>query len=75
MEISFLTRPGCANGPLMAARLRAAIEAHAIEATVTIIDASTLPSEDERTGYGTPTVLVAGRDLFGHSTPGAAAPT
>jgi hypothetical protein len=75
MEINFLTRPGCANSPLLHARFLGAIEALAINAAMSTIDVSTLPADDIRTGYGTPTVLIDGRDLFGSAAPAAAAPT
>jgi len=74
VEISFLTRRGCANSPLLHARVLAAIEELAIDAAVSMIDVNSLPAHDIRTGYGTPTVLVDGRDLFGHPAPAAAAP-
>jgi hypothetical protein len=47
----------------------------AIDAPVSVIDVSALPPNDIRTGYGTPTILIDGRDLFGHPEPLAAPPT
>ena len=75
MEIGFLTRPGCSNSPLLHARLLGAIEDLAIDATLSLIDVSRLPANDHRTGYGTPTIVVDGSDLFGHPEPAAAPPT
>lgn len=75
MEIGFLTRPGCSNSALLHARLLGAIEDLAIDATLSVIDVSALPASDIRPGYGTPTILVEGKDLFGHPEPVAAPPT
>lgn len=74
MHISFLTRPGCANSPLLQARLMEAIQTLGLEATLAVVDVTTLAAADHRTGYGTPTVLVDGKDLFGHPEPLPAAP-
>jgi len=75
VEVGFLTRPGCSNSPLLHARLLDAIEDLRLDATLSMIDVSTLPASDMRTGYGTPTILVDGKDLFGHPEPVAAPPT
>lgn len=75
VEIGFLTRPGCSNSPLLHARLLGAIEDLAIDATPSMVDVSALPASDTRTGYGTPTILVDGKDLFGRPEPAAAPPT
>lgn len=44
-------------------------------AHVDVVDVGTLDRDDYRTGYGTPTILVSGDDLFGQSRPAPAAPT
>jgi len=74
MSISFLTRDGCANTPVMRERLDAALAAAGVEAAVIAIDVASLDADDALTGYGTPTVLVGGFDLFGAPTPRPAAP-
>lgn len=74
MYISFLTRTGCANSPLLQGRLIEAIKTLGLDATLAVIDRTTLPAADHRTGYGTPTVLVDDEDLFGHPKPLPAAP-
>ena len=75
MHISFLTRPRCPNSPLLKARLLNALKELGVEATVSLVDVSTLPAYDPRTGYGTPTILVDGTDLFGHPRSPPAGPT
>ena len=74
MHITFLTRPGCANSPLLQARLVEAIRSLELDATLAVVDMSTLAATDHRTGYGTPTILVEGEDLFGQPRPLPAAP-
>ncbi len=74
MDIVFLTRSGCVNSPVMQERLLAAIETLDFKTHLEIIDVGTLPSDDLRTGYGTPTTLVEGMDLFGNPVPKAAPP-
>lgn len=59
-----LTRRGCTRTPLLQARLSEALHRLDGEATVEVVDLDDLPSTDSRRGYGTPTILVAGRDLF-----------
>lgn len=59
-----LTRRGCTRTPLLHARLSEALHRLEDEATVQVVDLDDLPSTDSRRGYGTPTILVAGRDLF-----------
>jgi len=51
-----------------------AIKTLGLDATLAVIDRTTLPAADHRTGYGTPTVLVDDEDLFGHPKPLPAAP-
>lgn len=76
-DLVFLTRAGCVNTDTMLARLNVALQAEGLSANYQVIDADTLPAGDPRGGYGTPTVLVAGRDLFGMPEPTAplSAPT
>jgi len=74
MEIVFLTRSTCRNSPVVEERLLGAIQAVGFETTLKTIDVGSLPSSDYRTGYGTPTILVGGEDLFGAPRPKPASP-
>jgi hypothetical protein len=74
LEIVFLGRAGCVNSPVMKDRLLAAVGSLGFETELEIIDVGGLSADDPRIGYGTPTVLVDGRDLFGNLGPQAAAP-
>lgn len=74
MNITFLTRHGCANSPLLRARLEEALDSLELDAALEVVDIATLAATDHRTGYGTPTILVDGEDLFGHPRPLPAAP-
>ena len=65
----FLTRDGCVNTTTMRANLIEALRSLGQPAEYTVIDADTLPDSDPRGGYGTPTVLVGGADLFGMPEP------
>ena len=70
----FLTRAGCVNTSTMRARLDEALERLGWPGGYAVIDADTLTPSDPRGGYGTPTVLYAGRDLFGMPEPGTPHP-
>ncbi|MGD9902777.1 MAG: hypothetical protein AB7U83_04850 [Vicinamibacterales bacterium] len=59
-----LTRAGCTRTPLLKARLAEALQRLGAVAAVDVLDLDGLPAADARGGYGTPTILVAGRDLF-----------
>jgi len=73
--LTFLTREGCVQTAELLANLRAAVERSG--ATVDVVDVGTVPSDDVRTAYGTPTILRGGNDLFGLAKPqhGTRAPT
>ena len=75
MQVSFLTRDGCVNTPTMRDRLEVALTTVGVEAVVTVIDVATLDADDPLTGYGTPTILVGGFELFGAPLPRPAPPT
>lgn len=68
-NLVFLTRSGCVNTVTMRAHLDEALKALALPNDYQFIDADTLKESDPRGGYGTPTVLYAGRDLFGMVEP------
>jgi len=63
-DLIFLTREGCVNTVTMRANLDEALKALELPKDYQFIDADTLTTADPRGGYGTPTVLYAGRDLF-----------
>jgi len=75
MRISFLTREGCANTPVLRERLDAALEAMGLKTGVATIDVASLDADDKLTGFGTPTILVDGAELFGAPMPFPATPT
>jgi hypothetical protein len=68
-RLTFLTRDECVNTPVMLASLDQALNdsGYAVEYVVT--DTATLPATDPRCGYGTPTILLDGRDMFGRAEP------
>lgn len=68
-ELVFLTRQGCVNTVTMRANLDAALKVLGLPNDYQFIDADSLAPSDPRGGYGTPTVLYHGRDLFGMSEP------
>lgn len=74
-DIVFLTRGGCVNTDTMRARLDEALEQLGWKGDYAVIDADTLTPSDPRGGYGTPTVLYAGRDLFGMPEPSVPHPS
>lgn len=65
----FLTRDGCVNTATMRTRLDEALARLRLSTDYTVVDADTLPADDVRRGYGTPTVLYDDRDLFGMPAP------
>lgn len=67
--VVFLTREGCVNTVTMRANLDDALRALALPNDYQFINADTLKGSDPRGGYGTPTVLYAGRDIFGMDEP------
>lgn len=60
----FLTRDGCVNTPVMRKSLDGALQLLSLESYVTI-DVGDLHEDDPRLSYGTPTLLVDGKDLMG----------
>ncbi|HEB52298.1 MAG TPA: hypothetical protein ENI87_03475 [bacterium] len=59
----------------MRTSLDAALATIEFAIAVDVVDVGTLPAEDYRTGYGTPTLLRDGEDLLGAPRPLPAAPT
>jgi hypothetical protein len=68
-DLVFLTREGCVNTVTMRTHLDEALKALELPLDYQFIDADTLPPSDPRGGYGTPTVLFQGADLFGMEEP------
>ena len=68
-SLVFLTRDGCVNTVTMRTSLDEALKALNLPNDYQFIDADALAPSDSRGGYGTPTVLHEGRDLFGMPEP------
>jgi hypothetical protein len=68
-EIEFLGRSDCSHSPAMEKNLLSALENTGLEVKYKYIDLASLPTNDYRRGYGTPTVLINGDDLFGMARP------
>ena len=64
-DLVFLTRDGCANTASMRSGLDDALRTLALSTDYALIDVEKLEPSDHRRGYGTPTVLYKGKDLFG----------
>jgi hypothetical protein len=75
--IEFLGRSDCIHSPTMEKNLVSALETSGIDKKYKYIDLASLPTNDYRRGYGTPTILINGEDLFGMPKPKpiASAPT
>ena len=71
VAVQFLYFDGCPMTPRMRASLHAAAERIGPHVQVVEIDLRSLPDDDLRRGYGSPTVLVLGEDLAGQPSPGA----
>ena len=67
--MAFLTSQGCVNNDTMRARFDEALKSFTPTPTYSVVDLATLQSDDIRRGYPTPTILVAGADLFGIPAP------
>jgi len=74
-RVELLIRKGCAQSPEMRENLAAAYRLKGREPAFETVDAAALRASDPRTGYGTPTILEDGRDLFGMPEARPAAPT
>lgn len=68
-SLAFLTRDGCVNTVTMRANLDDALKALGLPNNYQFIDADTLEASDPHGGYGTPTVLFEGIDLFRMTEP------
>ena len=68
-DLAFVTRDGCVNTARMRSSLDKALKSIALPTSYELIDIDKLEPSDRRRGYGTPTVLYRGRDLFGVPEP------
>lgn len=66
-SIEFLYFDGCPNTPALRETLEASLDQ--MSGSFNAIDLTTLPDDDIRRGYGSPTILINGHDLFGMPTP------
>jgi hypothetical protein len=68
-DLTFLTRDGCVNTPEIAEHLDRVLQALHWPKDYQVIDIGTLPRDDPRTGYPTPTLLWKNKDIFGMAAP------
>ena len=69
LSIEFLGRSGCSHSPTMEKNFSYALEKSGMRNKYQYIDLASLPVDDYRRGYGSPTVLINGEDLFGMPRP------
>jgi hypothetical protein len=68
--IEFLGMDGCPNRSEMLASLQAALKDLKWDQTINKLDLISLSKQqDKRAGFGSPTILVNGKDLFGSPFP------
>lgn len=67
--VVLLTRADCVDTETMRANLEAASSALEPPAAFTVVDLDTLPADDNRRGYPTPTLLFNNGDVFGLPVP------
>jgi hypothetical protein len=68
-KLIFLSRDGCVNTPNMRKNLDVALVKLSWQDGFEVVDAGKLPPSDPRRQYGTPTLLVDGKDLMGLPEP------
>lgn len=68
-NLVFLTRDGCVNTEVMKKNLDNALRAMKLPLDYQVANVGSLPRNDPRTGYPTPTVLWKGKDIFGMPVP------
>lgn len=68
-DLVFITRDGCIATDAMRVNLDVALKSMSLPTNYQVLDADALPESDPRGGYGTPTVLHRGQDLFGMPAP------
>ena len=73
MSIEFLSFEGCPHAPMLRQRLVEALQMLGVSVTPRSIDLEHLcHAGDRRSGFGSPTILVDGVDLFGMESPSGA---
>ena len=68
-RIELLTRDGCDATPAMHANLEGALRELGDQRAFVLVDLDALDRMDPRRGYGSPTILIDGVDLFGQRAP------
>lgn len=68
-EIVFLTRAGCSGTKAMLANFEEALHRNGLSRAFRVQSLDDVDENDVRTAYGTPTVLIDGRDLMGMTLP------
>jgi hypothetical protein len=66
--LTVVTERDCEHARTMVENLDYALRSLGWRAGYTLVYVKDLPATDLRRGYGTPTILVEGRDLFGRTT-------
>ncbi len=70
IAVEFLAFKGCPHAPVMRQRLEEALRVLGKTVTPIEVDLELLSQAgDPRSGFGSPTILVDGRDLFGMESP------
>jgi hypothetical protein len=70
MVIEFLSFAGCPHAPILRRRLDDALQALGVPVAPVAVDLNALSqAQDPRSGFGSPTILVDGLDLFGMESP------
>jgi hypothetical protein len=64
-SIQFLSFPACPNAATLRKNLTTALAELGLQVAVVEVNLESLPTNDERRGFGSPTVLVDGKDLLG----------
>lgn len=72
LTVELLGYPDCPNIPALRANLKAALAKLQRDCEFTDTNLDTLPDDDARRGYPSPTILVNGRDVSGPEAGGSA---
>jgi hypothetical protein len=76
VKITFLSFEGCPNTPAMLESLQKAVNTLDIKSQIERLNIYELAERNDiRAGYGSPTILVNGKDLFGAPIPQSSEPT
>ena len=70
-EFTLLTMPGCARTEAMLVNFQEALRKKGLAEAIRLVNLDDLALDDVRTAYGSPTVLVDGKDVMGLPTPTA----